>query len=398
MVIPPKFRSQILELLHDNHPGMVKMKMLSRMHVWWPYLDESIEQLVRDCSVCQEAEVRRPETVNPWVWPSKPWQRIHVDFAGPFFGYYFLIMVDARSRWPEVHKMASITASNTIAIFRRVFATHGLCEVIISDNGPPFASTEFRNFMQSNGIKHIRTPPYSPKTNGSAEKFVRTFKDFMRKVRNNRGDIEKKISQFLLGYRTTPHSVTKMTPARALFGRELNTLLKLVHPDLANSMAFSHPSTFDQSKRRELSVGDPVMVRDYRSNKAWQKGVILCRLGPVTYTVQVGDLIWKRHVDQLRNISGSKVCDAQEWTCQPPDYPSIKEHDLNLATGDSGDFPTATDTGPMISTECPERNSADAQSQVALPEQPESPVAPPPEERRYPLRERKRTRRLIEEI
>ena len=105
MVIPPKFRSQILDLLHENHPGIVKMKMLSRMHVWWPYLDESIEQLVRDCSVCQEAEVRRPETevrrpetVNLWVWPSKPWQQIHADFADPFFGYYFLIMVDTRSR------------------------------------------------------------------------------------------------------------------------------------------------------------------------------------------------------------------------------------------------------------------------------------------------------------
>ena len=180
---------------------MVKMKMLSRMHICWLCLAESIEQLVRDCSVCQEAEVRQLETLNPWV---RPRMRIHIGFVGPFFGYYFLVMVDVRSRWPEVHKMTSITASNTIAIFWKVFGTHGLCEVIISDNGPPFALTEFRNFMQSNEMKHIRTPPYSPKTHGSTEKFVRTIKDFMRKVRNNPGDVEKKILNFFSDTRRRP--------------------------------------------------------------------------------------------------------------------------------------------------------------------------------------------------
>ena len=57
---------------------------------------------------------------------------------------------------------------------------------------------------------------------------------------------------------------------------------------VADSMASLHPLTFDQRKKRELSVDDPVMVPDYSCSKAWQKGVILCRLGPVTYTVQVG--------------------------------------------------------------------------------------------------------------
>ena len=46
--------------------------------------------------------------LHPWVWPTKPWQRIHVDFAGPFLGQSFLVVVDAHSKWPEVFQMSCI--------------------------------------------------------------------------------------------------------------------------------------------------------------------------------------------------------------------------------------------------------------------------------------------------
>ena len=83
-VVPRKFQSQILEDLHENHPGIVKMKASARQHVWWPELDEMIEMKVRRCQPCQDMLPRAKEAQkNPWKWPSKPWQRLHVDFAGP---------------------------------------------------------------------------------------------------------------------------------------------------------------------------------------------------------------------------------------------------------------------------------------------------------------------------
>ncbi|CAC5392592.1 unnamed protein product [Mytilus coruscus] len=53
---------------------------------------------------------------------------------------------------------------------------------------------------------------------------------------------------------------------------------------------------------REIAKGEPVLVRDYRDNNKWKQGVIVHKLGPVTYQVQVGDLIWKRHIDQIREF------------------------------------------------------------------------------------------------
>lgn len=60
-----------------------------------------------------------PETPNltplhPWPWPAAPWQRIHIDFAGPFEGRMFFVVVDAHSKWPEVIVMDSTTSEKTI--------------------------------------------------------------------------------------------------------------------------------------------------------------------------------------------------------------------------------------------------------------------------------------------
>ena len=84
----------------------------------------------------------------------------------------FLIAVDAHSKWPEVIPMSTTTAEKTVSELRKLFATHGLPEQIVSDNGAQFTSQHFEEFMKLNGIKHIRSAPYHPATNGEAERFV----------------------------------------------------------------------------------------------------------------------------------------------------------------------------------------------------------------------------------
>ena len=48
----------------------------------------------------------------PWDWPSQPWERIPVDFAGPFLGSMFIIVVDAMSKWPEVIQISKTTSTH----------------------------------------------------------------------------------------------------------------------------------------------------------------------------------------------------------------------------------------------------------------------------------------------
>ena len=62
----------------------------------------------------------------PWEWPIKQLQRIHVDYAGPFMGHMFLIVVDAQSKWPEVLLTGSTYSERTVKLLRQVFARYGL--------------------------------------------------------------------------------------------------------------------------------------------------------------------------------------------------------------------------------------------------------------------------------
>lgn len=106
VINPTKFRKKILETLHASHLGVVKMRGIARIYVWWPGIDKEIENVTKSCSGSSKIQNNPTNApVHPWEWPSANWQRIHTDFAGPFLNKNFLIMVDAHSKWPEVFPM-----------------------------------------------------------------------------------------------------------------------------------------------------------------------------------------------------------------------------------------------------------------------------------------------------
>ncbi|KAK3732928.1 hypothetical protein RRG08_002539 [Elysia crispata] len=112
--------------------------------------------------------------------------------------------------------MKTTTAEKTTDVLRQIFAIHGLPTTLVSDNGPPFTSSEFENFLTTNGIKHITSQPYQPSTNGSAERLVQTFKQ-MLKAANPGQTGPQKLAKILLQLRTTPHAMTGKSPAELLF-------------------------------------------------------------------------------------------------------------------------------------------------------------------------------------
>lgn len=159
-----------------------------------------------------------PSTTAPWEFPSTPWECLHADFAGPFLGHMFLVVVDSYSKWLEVIPLSlAATAHATVDKLHTIFATHGLLQVIVTDNGPQFTSGEFEAFAKNNGVKHIRSSPYHPTTNGLAERTVQSFKEFMN--RTPQGSISERLAKFLMWYQLTPHSTTGVPPAELLLER-----------------------------------------------------------------------------------------------------------------------------------------------------------------------------------
>ena len=79
--------------------------------------------------------------LHPWETATQPWERLHLDFARPYQGYMWFVLVDACSKWPEVISMTSTTAEKTIDVLRQLFARFGLPNNIVTDNGPQFSAT-----------------------------------------------------------------------------------------------------------------------------------------------------------------------------------------------------------------------------------------------------------------
>ena len=65
-----------------------------------------------------------------------------------------LIVIDAHSKWIEAHPLSTITSSTTSRCFRKIFASFGVPESLVTDNGPSFVSEEFEQFLSKNAIKH----------------------------------------------------------------------------------------------------------------------------------------------------------------------------------------------------------------------------------------------------
>ena len=319
----------MLNLLHAGHPGTTRMKSLARLHVWWPNIDKDIEYHTNACTSCATA-ARDPMRVplHQWELPLRPWQRVHIDYAGPFKGKMWLLMIDAFSKWPEIHEMKTTTAEATISMLKQIFAAHGLPERIISDNGPQFIVSQFEKFCRFRGIVHSTIAPYQPRSNGEIKRLVETFKTSIEKANpSTEQQLQDGVINFLARYRAMPHTVTGQTPSELLNGRRIRTRLDLLYPSfdqLQKAKARQEDNYNAGTKTRQYKMGDPVWARNFRGRERWMAGTIKKKIGNVMYKVVIEDkdMIWRRHTNQLKSRIAA-------WTIPNSVQPTSQLNDSN---------------------------------------------------------------------
>ena len=295
VVIPKTLRSQVLEQLHEAHVGVCKMKALARCYVWWPGLDKDVEKVSASCENCLAHRSNlEKSSVHSWEQPQNVWERLHVDYAGPFMGKMFLLVVDAHSKWLDVHVTKGSTTRETVEKLRHSFAVHGVPRVIVSDNGTCFTSNEFQEFCRKNNVKHVTSAPYHPATNGLAERNVRTFKEALKKWRDDDNvTVETKVERFLFAYRNTPHTVTGLSPAQVLLKRRPRT------PMSGLKSGTKRMEGCERKEPRSFAEGQSVMTRNFSRGDKWIQGVVEKRTGPLSYHVRVDGGTVRRHTDQV---------------------------------------------------------------------------------------------------
>lgn len=295
VVVPVSLRSSVLADLHEVHFGITRMKELARSFCWWPGIDKNIEELASNCRECANFRPN-PEKVEThhWEYPSRPFERIHIDYAGPFQGVYFLLVVDAYSKWTEVYITKRITTEATIPFLRLFFATFGLPKKLCSDNGVQFTSYEFEKFLKSNGITHKKSAPFHPATNGQVERYVQTIKKKLKCLSAVKDDLQTKLLNILIHYRITPHPETGQSPSDMVFNYKVGTKFSMMTPEKKNDIK-QLPTT----PSKTFMIGDRVAVRDYGSSK-WKFGCVEQKEGLLHYHIRLEDgRVWRRHIDQM---------------------------------------------------------------------------------------------------
>ncbi|XP_054277998.1 uncharacterized protein K02A2.6-like [Macrosteles quadrilineatus] len=402
VIIPSPFRKEILNLLHQEHPGESRMKSLARSYVWWPKLDQNIEETVKECKICQSTRNTTPLVpLQHWAWPKHCWQRIHIDFAS-FKGHEFLIVVDSYSKWLEVFHMQTTTSAKTIEKLRSCFATLGLPSTLVSDGGPQLTSREFNDFLKSNGILHVVTPPYHPASNGLAERAVQTTKGaFLRQLlqdenQQSKRTLQHRIDSFLFAYRNTPHTATGLTPAELIFNFKPRTRLSLLKPHLATDceakqVKIETAANKHRGSERSFQVGQKVFVKSVRQEELnWLPGVVTKIISNVTYLVKTEGRSRFVHADHLRaNYCNSEedivVLPANEYEKAtlrntPEKLISTPQEELRRSKNNS----PIKDTTPVVTQETPQSSPIKTQ-ELGLPNSPKVlPVRRSQRERREP--------------
>lgn len=317
LIIPSSLRTEVLKLLHDTHIGMFRMKLAAKNYVWWPGIDSDIEEFVKQCFACQSTqETKSPVALSTWRNAERFFERVHLDFFH-FNQKTFLIVVDAFSKWFDVKTMKATNCDALTEILRNIFAYFGLPDIIVSDNGPPFSSNEFRKFCGDNGILCWKSPPYHPQSNGCAERGVRTVKQYLRKilVEGNRNiTLELRLQNFLVKYRNTPVASTGVSPSEQIFIHRRKTLLDVLNrkpnrPNIVSKIAVNtKPEAHSESKFIEYELNEDILYKsEFKTYAKWIRGKIIEVLSKFRYKIKLNNGSRREcHADQLRKFNEQK--------------------------------------------------------------------------------------------
>ena len=281
-VIPVKLRKQVLQTLHSAHQGVLSMGLRAEQSVYWPGFWGEIEGTRANCSTCQKiapSQANLPP-VEPLI-PNYPFEHVCVDYMS-LNGHEFGVFVDRYTGWPGVYR--GTKGYDVTKFLAKMCEDYGVPVSCTSDGGPNLTAKCVEDMMGAYGIHHRISSVGNPHANSRAELGVKTVKRMLRDNVGTDGSLDRAaISRALLQLRNTPDRDTKLSPAKALYGRELRDFLPRPGSALmgelwmnladAREKALGQRSMMAEKQWSEhtrplptLRVGDSVMVQNQSGN------------------------------------------------------------------------------------------------------------------------------------
>src|SRR5579871_1686395 len=187
---PASLHDQVVHLRRQNRPGYQIARTTGLSVV-------TVSRILRRARLSRLRDLNPPPPIQRYEHP-RPGDLLHLDIKGmtrfsevslrgdgrlrgkkEHPGFLALhVAVDDHSRMAFTQMLPDQKADTTIGFLNSAvefFATHGIgVRALLTDNGSSYRSQQFRHACQQMAIKHSRTRPYTPRTNGKAERFIQT--------------------------------------------------------------------------------------------------------------------------------------------------------------------------------------------------------------------------------
>ena len=359
LVIPQSMRMEMLERLHEGHLGITKCRGLATSSMWWPGIGAAIGEMVSRCTACAKHRPVCLEPLLPSEFPKRPWERLAMDLF-EFDGQTFLLVVDYYSRWIEVKHMPTQTSKRVIRRLKAIMSIHGIPEVVVSDNGPQFASEEFSQFARAYGFTLVTSSPRYPQSNGMAERAVQTVKRLWKKAKDP--------YLALLLYRNSPLQ-NGYSPAQLLMSRRLNTRLptppSALEPAIPDHAAVRASETASKEMQRQnfnkrhaarlapkFQPGDHVHIRDLD-----RPGLIVERhASPRSYLVKTEQGTFRRNNRHLAATPAETENPTATSAMTTPARPSTPKTALTTPGNATATSSAAPSSSQPVSVSVPRRS------------------------------------------
>ena len=243
--------------------------------------------------------------------------------------------------------MKTTTLSNVLKRLDNIFSLFGFPQEIITDNGPPWTSSEMDSYFTTRNIKHKTLIPLWPRSNGQAESFMKVINKTIRHSVSSKSNIKDALTSTLLNYRNFPHPATGETPLKLFLNRSTNIGIPNAKPQISlmyNTVNEYHEKYIGKvvnnankkcSKERPMfKIGDQVWMKRGKKDNKFQSNyycetfsVIETKNTMITVKKNDTNQIYKRHFTFFKKIINEESgTPAIETNTQP--YTASKRYAL----------------------------------------------------------------------
>lgn len=311
IVIPKRYRANILHLTHANHVGHEKTYQNMVMYFYWKGMYRDAEEFVKSCTDCSRYKSPKrypPAPLQTNILAKRPLEYISIDIVGPVSespcGHkYILCINDYFTRYMQIYPLKTQKATEVADKLLNFISIFGLFENLLSDCAQNFVGTILTSLAEKLGVTKLKTTSYRPSTNGMNEASHKQLKISLAIYARDNHNWVKGIEYYQLLYNAQKHSTTKYSPYFLMFGFEPRVPYA-IKPNPNEEEYNSIPEYVENRLNIFAQVKDA--VNEHFKNASEKQQDYRLRTGAKHRTFEIGQKVYLHTPNLERNKSSIK--------------------------------------------------------------------------------------------